>query len=64
MIDWLIVGVYGTFLAIACVVYLLSGFVFLGLGYIDNYYQERYFKKHFSKNRVIVENSDNFSNAA
>jgi hypothetical protein len=58
MIDWLIVGVYGSFLAIAVATYLLSGFVFIGIGHIDNYYQERYFKKHFSKKKVTAENKE------
>lgn len=66
MIDWVVLAIYGTFLAIAVVAYLLSDFVFIGLGYIDNYYQERYFKKHFSKNKVRVKNSESsdLSNAA
>jgi hypothetical protein len=58
MIDWLIVGVYGSFLAIAVAVYLLSGFVFIGIGHIDNYYQNKYFKKHFSKRKVVVEDKE------
>lgn len=62
MIDWLIVGVYGAFLAIAVAGYLLSGYFFLALGYIDNYYQNLYFEKHFPKKKVVVK--DELSKAA
>jgi hypothetical protein len=50
MIDWLIVGIYGTFLIICAIAYFLSDFVFIGLGYIDRIIQEN--PKHFSNNKV------------